>query len=208
MLTTNIIQRVLFVKYGNSVGTAFTLEKESKQYLFSAKHVFPNLNNPDKIEVFNDGAWKEVRVKPLFCKDNSKDVIAFDIGDTTITPKHEIEIGMGGIVFGQDAYFLGFPYGLSTDSGEINNKYPFPFVKKCIVSSINKSLIFLDGHNNKGFSGGPVVVCLPGNKIKVIGIVSGFLNDIVNKSENSGIFYANSVSLIFDEIESARDASK
>lgn len=95
---------------------------------------------------------------------------------------------------------MSFPYGLSTDSGEINNKYPFPFVKKCIISSINKQTIYLDGHNNRGFSGGPVVVIETNKTMKIIGVVSGFLNDNVNVTENSGIFYANSISLIIDAI--------
>ncbi len=200
MLTTNIIQRVLFVKFKNGVGTGFTLEKEGKQYLISAKHVFPGLIKTDEIEVFNDGSWKKLQVTPIFSGNNELDIIAFDIGDKKITPIHPIEIGMHGVQFAEDAYFLGFPYGLFTDSGEINNKYPFPFVKKCIISSINKKQIYLDGHNNRGFSGGPVVVMRPGNIIKLIGVVSGFLGDSVNLGENSGIFYANSISAIYDEI--------
>jgi len=200
MITTNIIQRVLFVRYQNNVGTGFTIEKNNKQYLISAKHVFPNLTKSDEILIFNDGDWRKLNVTPIFCKDNSVDIICFDLNGKVITPMHEIELGMDSIAFGQDAYFLGFPYGLSTDSGDINNKYPFPFVKKCIVSSINKKMIYLDGHNNRGFSGGPVVVTGKNNSIKVVGVVSGFLGDAVNKSENSGIFYANSISLITDSI--------
>ena len=202
MLTTNIIQRVLFVKFQNGVGTGFTLEKEGKQYLISAKHVFSGLTKTDEIEIYNERKKKKLQVTPIFCSNDELDIIAFDIGDKKITPIHPIEIGMDGIQFAEDAYFLGFPYGLSTDSGEINNKYPFPFVKKCIISSINfnNKQIYLDGHNNRGFSGGPVVVMRPGNKIKVIGVVSGFLGDSVNSGENSGIFYANSISAIYDEI--------
>lgn len=201
MLTTNIIQRVLFVRYGESTGTGFTIEKNGKQYLVSAKHVFAGLTEPDDILVFNDGDWRTLHVNPIFCADNSIDIIAFDLSGKTVTPQHPVELGMHGIAFGQDAYFLGFPYGLSTDSGEINNKYPFPFVKKCIVSSINKQLIYLDGHNNRGFSGGPVVTVDNKNAVKIIGVVSGFLGDNMNKTENSGIFYANSISLITDAIQ-------
>lgn len=200
MLTTNIIQRVLMVRYGDSFGTAFTIEKDDKQYLISAKHVFSRLTKPDEITVFNDGDWRRLSVNPIFCKQNNIDIVAFDLNGKTITPKHKIELGMDGIVFGQDAYFLGFPYGLSTDSGEINNKYPFPFVKKCIVSSISKQIIYLDGHNNRGFSGGPVVVVGNNNSIKLIGVVSGFLGDIVNKNENSGIFYAHNISLVMEAL--------
>jgi len=197
MVSSNIIQRVLFVRYRDNVGTGFTIEKEDKQYLVSAKHVFPGLTQPDEISVFKDGDWRKITVDPLFCKDNDIDIVAFDIGDKIITPNNEVQIGTGGDFFAsQDAYFLGFPYGLSTDSGEINNKYPFPFIKKCIISAFNKQTIYLDGHNNRGFSGGPVVTVDSGNAIKIIGVVSGFLGDDQNKTENSGIFYANRISFI------------
>ena len=62
------------------------------------------------------------------------------------------------IILGQDVYFLGFPYSIGSDTG-INRDYLIPFVKKGILSAMDsKSHIFyLDGHNNPGFSGGPVV---------------------------------------------------
>lgn len=150
--------------------------------------------------MFKDGDWIKLPVQPLFCKDNNIDIIAFDIGNKTITPKHEVQLGMGGLIVSQDAYFLGFPYGLSTGSGEINNKYPFPFVKKCIVSAVNNQTIFLDGHNNRGFSGGPLVTVDNKNVVTIIGVVSGYLGDGQNKTENSGIFYAKSISLITEEM--------
>lgn len=201
LITTNIIQRVLFVNYQQSVGTAFTVEKNNKQYLVSAKHVFTKLTKPDVIRIFNDNVWKDLDVKPIFCEDNSIDIIAFDLGDKKITPTHKIELGVGGINYGQDAFFLGFPYSKFTDSGQINNKYPFPFVKKAIISAIDKGVLFLDGHNNRGFSGGPVVVVKDDRTIKVIGVVSGFLTDDVNTTENSGIFYAYNIDPIIKELE-------
>ena len=48
MLTTNIIQRVVFVSYNGLTGTAFTIEKNERQYLVSAKHVFFGLTKQDK----------------------------------------------------------------------------------------------------------------------------------------------------------------
>ena len=60
----------------------------------------------------------------------------------------------------QDVYFLGFPYDLTNDGGTINRNFPIPLIKKGILSAIQvgevKTLL-LDGHNNPGFSGGPVV---------------------------------------------------
>lgn len=83
------------MRYGNSIGTGFTIEKNGKQYLISAKHVFANLTEPDTISIFNDGNWKELQVKPIFFKNNTIDIIAFDFGDKNITPRHEILLGVG-----------------------------------------------------------------------------------------------------------------
>ena len=63
-------------------------------------------------------------------------------------------------MYGQDVYFLGFPYGLHGDMSALSNDLPFPFVKKGIISLFHNdgvNRIYLDGHNNPGFSGGPVV---------------------------------------------------
>ncbi|MDD4804049.1 MAG: hypothetical protein PHN69_02650 [Candidatus Pacebacteria bacterium] len=198
MLTTNIIQRVLFVNYNNLTGTAFTIEKNGKQYLISAKHIFPDLTTASQIKVFHDGSWKTLNITPIFCKDKNIDIIAFDIGSKYLTPVHKVNLGMSNIYYSQDAYFLGFPYGMFTDSGIINNNFPFPFAKKCIISAINKRIIYFDGHNNRGFSGGPVVIVEKDNLIKIIGVVSAFLGDSVNRTENSGIFYCHAIDNIIE----------
>lgn len=43
-------------------------------------------------------------------------------------------------------------------------------------------MLFLDAHNNKGFSGGPVVAIQPNGKIVLVGVVSNYLNDDYKKA--------------------------
>ena len=57
--------------------------------------------------------------------------------------------GHKGLVWGHDVFPLGYPYG--------GTGGPAAFIKKAIVSAENGTEIFLDGHNNKGFSDGPIV---------------------------------------------------
>lgn len=45
--TNNILFRVLFIKVGNSYGTAFTIERSGKQYLVTARHMVKNLPPKD-----------------------------------------------------------------------------------------------------------------------------------------------------------------
>lgn len=58
-----------------------------------------------------------------------------------------------------DVSFLGFPLG---NLGTVFLGIKFPLVKKAVVSGWVKhngiELLLLDGHNNLGFSGGPVVI--------------------------------------------------
>ena len=99
--------------------------------------------------------------------------------DIRISPKHPLPTTTGGITLGQDVYFLGFPYGLTSEIGELNQNFPLPLVKKAILSAFYPAtkLLLLDGHNNPGFSGGPVVfseVGKPANQLSVAGVISGY----------------------------------
>src|SRR3990167_8995005 len=106
MVKAEIIQRVLLVKYKDAGGTAFTLEKDSSQYIVSAKHVFPALTRKDKIEIFVDSQWEKIEVVPIFPKDNSIDIVAFKL-KKELTVALDIELGSKGLIYSQDAFFLG-----------------------------------------------------------------------------------------------------
>ena len=83
-----------------------------------------------------------------------------------------------------------------------------PFVKKGIVSCMSGSRIFLDGHNNPGFSGGPVVFAKAnGLDYKIGGVISGYKaskNPVVDPKripsyahvyENTGIVIAEDIKI-------------
>ena len=102
--------------------------------------------------------------------------------------------------------------------GKMNNGFPIPFIKKAIISSFitdasDVTRIYLDGHNNPGFSGGPVVISNNNdgsdNQMRIIGVVSSYLNDIkvlktktgnYNITENSGIVLSYHFDIVFDII--------
>jgi hypothetical protein len=74
----------------------------------------------------------------------------------------------------QDIYFLGFPYGLRCDVGAANADFPIPLVRKGCLAKIptpDQDFMIIDGHNNAGFSGGPVIFSMDG-KIGVAGVIS------------------------------------
>ena len=67
------------------------------------------------------------------------------------------------MIYGQEVFFAGFPFGenlFTTSTQTVNGLFPMPFVKKGIISAEatenGATILYLDGHNNPGFSGGPI----------------------------------------------------
>lgn len=180
MITTNIIQRVFRIFHNGKTASGYTVEKGRNQFLISAAHVFEGSLEIPSVKVFQNRAWRDVPVQPVFNDREHADTIVFRL-ESDLSPRHEILLGPAGATLGQWAYFLGFPFGMASPSGELNNRFPFPFVKAALISCIDfekhgLTTLFLDGHNNKGFSGGPVVYMDSGIP-RVIGTVSGYLTE-------------------------------
>jgi hypothetical protein len=79
--------------------------------------------------------------------------------------------------WGGDCEFLGFPYGGGWRAN-LGNEQSFwmPFVKHCNVSampSTEPQIWVLDGINNAGFSGGPVIF-RTGPEQKIFAVISGY----------------------------------
>jgi|SRR6185369_800279 len=181
-VTSNILSRVFLVKYGVNQGTGFTIEVQDRQYLITARHLVKGMKNGDNVDILQLGGWKQFAVKPLFPTPEEVD-IAVLVLDVQISPAYPLEATSENLSVSQPMYFLGFPFGIGIDSRKINNGYPFPLVKKGICSAIVPSstndymLIILDGMNNPGFSGAPIVfVDQTTRALKVAAVVSGYRN--------------------------------
>jgi hypothetical protein len=61
--------------------------------------------------------------------------------NTLISPRHPMPPDSAGLVYGQDVFFLGFPYGWSAEVKDLNRGFPLPFVKKAIVSNIRPEIV-------------------------------------------------------------------
>jgi hypothetical protein len=54
----------------------------------------------------------------------------------------------GGVIYGQDVFFLGFPYDLLSNFFLGEHGYPLPLIKKGIVSLFQSDEVFLlDGRS-------------------------------------------------------------
>ena len=231
MITNNIIQRVFNIKYKNNIATAFTIEYDNLQYLVSCSHVFPFSENNQKItfSIRKNTDWIEKNGLVLINNKSKADILLIKL-DKDISPRHPINIGEPFNVSGK-SYFLGFPLvscqllidmtlGLFIEDNienRINFSYPFPFIKSALISTpafkdtdgILK--IYLDGFNNKGFSGGPAVSIINStHKINIIGVIKGFLPDDtqvrtpmgnISFDDNSGIIEVHSSQHILDILD-------
>jgi hypothetical protein len=213
MITTNVIQRTFFIEFNNQTASAFTVDFNGKHYLITARHLFiadktakpyafKVYDNSDvTINIFHDNQWKSIIGKIHFHDNIDIDIAVFET-PVRLSPNYTLEMHSAGLQVGQDVFFLGFPFQLKGDAGDKNNSFPFPFVKKASFSAIQKGdndevIFYFDGHNNPGFSGGPIVFKNPSsNNFQVCGVVRGYvpqkgsINTPLGKAsytENSGI---------------------
>lgn len=174
-MTANVIHRVFRIQWQGVEGTAFTIDVQDRQYLVTARHVVHDLRDASEIGVFSNGFWilLPVRLVGHCCGDIDISVLAtsriLTSADLTMEPTSK------GVIYGQDVYFLGFPYGLLGRCVFGLDGFPLPFVKRATVSLFDGAMFLLDGNNNPGFSGGPVVFTEPqSNRYKVAAVISGF----------------------------------
>jgi hypothetical protein len=205
MITGNIIHRVFRISWNHSRGTAFAIEVDGREYLVTARHVVESITAIATIGVFRRNRFDDLGVKLVGLSSPEADIAVLAADMPLAVPNLPAEPSANGIVYGQDVYFLGFPYDFLGEVTLTPKGYPLPFVKKAIVSQMDLKTLMLDGHNNPGFSGGPVVFTAPGEKRqKIAGVISGyrcapepvFHGDLATQftyRHNTGIIVANSI---------------
>ena len=173
------IHRTFHIRWNDSTGTAFTVDRGSKQYLVTARHVVHGIESGNTIKIFHDKGWKNLVVNVVGIGKVGVDVAVLACS-VRLSPSHPLVASGAQLGYGQPVSFLGYPFGWDAGGEQINRGVPLPFVKAGIVSAIEfgeVSRIFLDAHGNKGFSGGPVVFVpygQPKNELRVAGIVSSY----------------------------------
>ncbi len=192
-VTANVFERVLNVRVNAATdhemtATAFTLDVDRREYLITAKHVVKNLHDEDTIDIFMNERWSPLKVRIFRCADPVD--IAVLIPPHQLTVNFELQFATSAFILGQDAFFLGFPYGIQPVGRGVNGPYPLAVIKRGTISTVmpggpseQGGMILLDGYNNPGFSGGPIVyrdLNQGGVVLKLAGVVSGFLPEVVS----------------------------
>jgi hypothetical protein len=102
-----------------------------------------------------------VDVKLIARIPDNVDIAVLELDDD-VSPRTSVKFSFDQVAYSQEAFFLGFPYGIGFHTEGVNL---LPLVKRATLSGSRRSdgahLIYLDGINNPGFSGGPVIFNVP-----------------------------------------------
>ena len=218
----DIISGTYKIRVDDEVATMFAICVDNRQYMVTAKHVAERITNSCDIEL--GGGWHRLPVIIVGHCDGKIDISVICCKDNFATralPEWKSPEIRADLKLGESIRFYGFPYGIDTSRGE--GAAPIPLVKSGIVSGFygqptlsDRSSFFIDGHNNHGFSGGPVVSTYQ-DRFDVAGVVSGFIPveeevifsesaEVERESgmvkQNTGIFLAWNIQYAVDVIRS------
>ncbi|MCY3801369.1 MAG: serine protease [Chloroflexi bacterium] len=201
--TSNILQRTFQLRFSGSQGTCFTIDVTNRQYIVTAKHLVKSVVDQAVLEVKHDDTWKALEVDLVGHCEGAVDISVLASG-TQLSPTHPLSPSTAGLTLGQDVFFLGFPYGLANEVANLNRDFPLPLVKKATFSAYNSANqpLLLDGHNNPGFSGGPIVFTPQGSsppELSVAGVISGYqweFESVYLKDERTALAYKSNTGII------------
>jgi len=192
--TANILSRVLMIQSPYFRGTTFSVDVDSREYWITAKHILTGAKHPPYgvvtdqsglLSILDPGAQGEVWLPVKFSViDPGKDIDIVILAAPEPLMKNPLPSEPAdsvGVMLGGDCEFLGFPYGggwrASFDNGQSSW---MPFVKHCNVSALSPPteprIWVLDGINNDGFSGGPVIF-RTGAEQKILAVISGYVQE-------------------------------
>ena len=181
-------------------GTCFTINIDNKQYMITARHLFMYKDEQKNywefrgksIDIKFNRQWNAIPIKIIgHCTQRIDISVLTAQIQIPLLGGYEFPTQPNDIWYGDEMYFFGFPHGREADIGA---NIPFPILKSAKVSEGNPDYLLLDGHNNSGFSGGPVVYKRPRlveqkdgaiamrtgpNPLRFAGVVSGYFEEEV-----------------------------
>ncbi|HEY3520038.1 MAG TPA: trypsin-like peptidase domain-containing protein, partial [Rhodanobacteraceae bacterium] len=134
MITSNVYHRIFQIRLGENTGTCFTIDIDNKQYLITARHVLDKWDPSSKGYLCHTDEWKELALTIAGIGTGAADIAVLTT-NRQLSPNLPMEPTAAASVWGQDVYFLGFPYGWRVNvDANLNRGFPLPFVKKAIIS--------------------------------------------------------------------------
>lgn len=188
--TANVLSRVLMIQSQYDIGTVFSIDVDNKEYWITAKHILTGRQHPpygdvrtDKVrlKVLNPGAegeqWIDREFSTIDIDPDIDEVVLAPATPLLDNPLPSAKTGSEAVALGGDCSFLGFPYGGGWKAKFSNGQSSWmPFTKRCAVSAMLRDpqrIWILDGINNIGFSGGPVLSGT-GMDQRIFAVISGY----------------------------------
>jgi hypothetical protein len=173
-------------------GSTFSIDVDNREYWITAKHIItgaekapfgPIKSTSVTLQVESPAGptqqWLPITFSVIDTSDDNVDIVVLAKPQTPLMDSPpNVTPDSTGAIFGGDCEFLGFPYGggwLGYFS-EQGKSYWLPYIKHCVVSALQREPItiwILDGINNDGFSGGPVIFGT-GSTQKIMAVISGY----------------------------------
>lgn len=180
MSQLDVVARTHRIKVpSGSAGTAFMIDIDDRQYVVTAKHLVQD--SIDALHIFWDGNWQPLPVGLVGHCEGETDISVLYTNQDLPKMLYPEGSGLGiepDLKLGEEVFFYGFPHGWSTPLS--SGRGHVPLVKRGIVSGFfgaplgsGEESLLIDGHNNPGFSGGPVVSVRNG-QYKVAGVIAGY----------------------------------
>jgi S1-C subfamily serine protease len=212
LVTANAYERVVRIEYDDGMGSGVVIERGDQTYCVTARHVLPD--PPRQVTIQRRGDATRLLPRPVDGIPETADLAVFQIPNELARPDLPLPLTSDGLAYSQEVLFLGYPYGLAL---RVRGHDVLPFVKRATLSASDTQIDgvqvwYLDGFNNPGFSGGPVVAAPIANRdaLQLMAIVSGFRIDWQNMhaegqevpdlrvAGNSGIVIAYDIQPVVD----------
>lgn len=226
MITSNVALRVFLLIWGTpdadgrliklkSQGTAFTVTHENREFLVTAAHVvrgWPNGSMFISCEMDPEAPFVEIKPK-LIGVSESTDIAVFGAPDRAKKglglplPVH----GTSGMLLGQRVYWMGFPLGFDggkapgigrvglVGSGVMSGMIPQHGEIRLPDHVVIKNGLIVDGMNNKGYSGGPVIF-RPNESRNEDFVVAGVISGTLAANTNYGLMVVGNLKRAFEDV--------
>jgi hypothetical protein len=187
--TSNFLTRTFMVQSVKDRGAIFSIDVDDREYWITAKHILTGAKHPPygnydsssaTLDILNPGMEGQQWITESFSViDPGKDIdiLVLATAKPLLGKPSILNTGSAGVTMGGECAFLGFPYGGGWRVAVAKDKPVwFPYVKHCFVSSLvpqDGKFWVLDGINNQGFSGGPVLYNT-GPQQTVFAVISGY----------------------------------
>ena len=197
----------------------FAIDVDGRQYFVTARHIAKHIGSSG-IQVMRDNQWVSYQTTVVGHGFGNVDVSVIALPDCLIPDGSHfpLPLGMEGVIVGQEMMFLGFPGVYDPSMGfSLHHGFPLPLVKYARLSNLptRDHPMWLDGHNNRGFSGSPL--CFAPNRpneLVVAGVVSAYkpsVEPVVSSVgeatglyllENTGLMHAWDIQYCLDIVNS------